>query len=89
LTNSYLFQNHSADIIKIVEMMQVEYRNNIAKNSSSIDSEPQAYSTIRGYLRLCLPVSIEANISSGLGKLKAQTAPLTAGPAVKVNLVAE
>lgn len=75
--NSYLFQNHSAEVTSLVETMQAEYRKAVSDNQkkpdTKITSRPQAYTAIRGYFRLCMPQSIEARISNTLQNLEADT----------------
>lgn len=70
--NSYLYAGNSSTIKHVVDTMQDEYRRKV--DPSAITSGPEAYHSIRGYLELCLPPTIEAKIDSAL-QASTATAP--------------
>ncbi|WP_143748317.1 hypothetical protein [Mesorhizobium carmichaelinearum] len=71
--NSYLYSGHSSTVHHVVSEMQAAYRSKVVP--SAITSEPEAYQSIRGYLELCLPPTIEAKIDEALSASKASTPP--------------
>ena len=71
--NSYLYSGHSSTVHHVVSEMQAAYRSKVVP--SAITSEPEAYQSIRGYLELCLPPTIEAKIDEALSASKASTTP--------------
>jgi hypothetical protein len=76
--NSYLFSGHSSTVHNVVEKMQVAYRAEVMSDPDAITSEPEAYLSIRNYLELCLPPTIEAKIEEKLAGVKATAAPPSA-----------
>ena len=81
--NSYLYSGNSSTVKHVVDTMQDEYRRKVAP--SAITSSAEAYHSIRGYLELCLPPTIEAKIDSAL---QASTATAGTGAAPTIALVA-
>ncbi len=73
--NSYLYSGHSSTVHHVVEELQAAYRAKVSP--SAITSAPEAYHSIRGYLELCLPPTIEAKIEEALSASKATTSPTT------------
>lgn len=69
--NSYLYSGHSSTVHHVVEEMQAAYRSEVT--AAAITSGPEAYHSIRGYLELCLPPTIEAKIDGALSASKATT----------------
>jgi len=63
----------ATDPSSVVSQMQAAYRSRVVP--SAITSEPEAYQSIRGYLALCLPPTIEAKIDEALSASKASTPP--------------
>jgi hypothetical protein len=76
--NSYLFSGHSSTVHNVVEKMQVAYRTQVMSDPAAITSEPEAYLSIRNYLELCLPPTIEAKIEEKLAGVKATVETPTA-----------
>lgn len=73
--NSYLYSGHSSTVHHVVEELQAAYRAKISP--SAVTSAPEAYHSIRGYLELCLPPTIEAKIEGALSASKATTSAPT------------
>lgn len=73
--DSYLFAQNPATVGQIVNKLQVAYRNDLATNKDKpgypINSEAAVYYHTRGYLSLCLPPTIEAQIEGLVAKAKA------------------
>jgi hypothetical protein len=67
-TDSYLYKTNPGTILHIVAELQRSYRDSTEKNKHLLVSHPAIYSQIRGYLRLCLPPTIESKIENALAK---------------------
>lgn len=74
-TDSYLYKTDSGVIYSIVSSLQAQYRDNAFNNKELINSFPESYGFIRGYLRLCMPPMIESKITTALAKAKAEPPP--------------
>jgi hypothetical protein len=72
-TDSYLYKTNPGTILHIVDELQTAYRANTEKNKSFLISRPAVYAQIRGYLRLCLPPTIESKIENALAKATADS----------------
>jgi hypothetical protein len=70
-TDSYLYKTNPGTILHIVAELQTAYRANTEKNKAFLISHPAVYAQIRGYLRLCLPPTIESKIENALAKATA------------------
>lgn len=83
-TDSYLYKTDTGVIYKAVEEMQLEYRTRADKDFRErpylFEIEPQAYGAIRGYLRLCMPPTIQSKMTSALANATAAAPPNTKGP---------
>lgn len=72
-TNSYLFQSQSSNVVNIVGELQRQYRDQAGRDHAAIrPSMSAAYARIRGYLRLCLPPTIEAEVTKLLARATAR-----------------
>jgi hypothetical protein len=67
-TDSYLYKTNPGTILHVVAELQRSYRDSTEKNKHLLVSQPAIYSQIRGYLRLCLPPTIESKIENALAK---------------------
>ncbi len=67
-TDSYLYKTNPGTILHIVDELQRAYRINTETNQGFLTSHPAVYAQIRGYLRLCLPPTIESKIENALAK---------------------
>lgn len=67
-TDSYLHKTNPGTILHIVSELQRTYRDSTEKNKQLLVSQPAIYSQIRGYLRLCMPPTIESKIENALAK---------------------
>lgn len=61
--NSYLMNTRPSTILGVVNKLQRAYQDQTAADRKKINSRPAAYSQIRGYLQLCMPVTIESHIN--------------------------
>jgi hypothetical protein len=77
--DSYLFSKHSSTVHSVVEKMQAAYRDEVMGSPDAITSEPEAYMSIRGYLELCSPPTIEAKIEEKLAGVEAKPADAGSG----------
>lgn len=87
-TDSYTFKSHSADVYTIVGKLQAEYRTQTKTFKTEINSEADTYHYIRGYLNICMPPSIEAQISQGISTLSASANAKSNGATVSLKLTA-
>jgi hypothetical protein len=69
--NSYLMNTRPSTILSVVSKLQNAYQDQTEKDKSRINSRPAAYAQIRGYLRLCMPVTIESQINERVVTSKA------------------
>lgn len=77
LADSYLFKLHPSTIQSIALKLQEAYRNASADKARAIDSPAVAYQHVRGYLTLCLPVTLEQKIDEYLAATSAaQNVPI-------------
>lgn len=68
--NSYLYGVSSTVVFSVVGKTQAKYRESLKALSAQAHSRPEAYAQIRGYLQLCMPPTIEAQVSSLLQSAK-------------------
>ncbi|MCA3625935.1 MAG: hypothetical protein IOC49_01725 [Methylobacterium sp.] len=61
--NSYLMNARPSTILGVVSKLQRAYQDQTAIDKEKITSRPAAYAQIRGYLQLCMPVTIESHIN--------------------------
>jgi hypothetical protein len=64
--NSYLINARPSTIFNVVSKLQREYQDLTERNKARLDSRPAAYAQIRGYLQLCMPVTIESQMNEHL-----------------------
>jgi hypothetical protein len=67
-TDSYLYKTNPGTILHVVAELQRSYRDSTEKHKHLLISQPAIYSQIRGYLRLCMPPTIESKIENALAK---------------------
>lgn len=85
VADSFLFQLPPATTRDFVSTTQAAYRSGIASEASSINNPSIAYSYIRGYLDLCLPVTIEGMLVDTISSTQA-TPGEAAGGQVGIEL---
>jgi hypothetical protein len=73
--DSYLFKLHPSTIQSIALKLQEAYRNATAEKAPTINSPAVAYQHVRGYLTLCLPVTLEQKIDEYLAATSAAQNP--------------
>jgi hypothetical protein len=74
---SFLYQLPPSTTYGFVKQMQQAYRDAIAQ--SSLGSSAAAYHAIQGYISLCLPPTIEANVTEHVATAKTVALPSAAG----------
>ena len=68
--STFLLSLESTTIYSVVKKQQIAYRQNLLVDADKnfnrpiVSSKPTAYYAIRGYLRLCLPENIEAEVNT-------------------------
>ena len=72
VANSYLFSLPPSTVTKNVKDAQFAYRGQTETDKLTISSAALAYARIRGYLALCFPQSIEAQIDANLAQTKGE-----------------
>jgi len=70
-TDSYLYQANSGSILHVVSELQKAYRNQSFAGRGMLVSVPDIYGQIRGYLKLCMPPTIESEIEKVIAKTTA------------------
>ncbi len=83
--DSYLFKADAGIVYNVVSSLQESYRNGVARNREQIDSRPASYSAIRGYLRLCMPPTIQSKITTTLARAVAEEADANTPPGTLQN----
>ncbi len=90
LTDSYLYKKDAGVVLTVVANLQAQYRDNVYKAYMDeepfvITNVPQSYSFIRGYLRLCMPPTIESKITEALAGATTAPPPKGSGPGTLGN----
>jgi hypothetical protein len=67
VAGTFLYELPPANTQRFVQKNMATYRGAVSENRSSLDSPAAAYSSIRGYLDLCLPVTIEGQLLDRIG----------------------
>lgn len=85
--DSYLYKTDTGVIYSVVEKLQTEYRKgayeDFKNNRNLYATDPQVYGSIRGYLRLCMPPTIQSKITTAIASAKAVQGSGTAPNAFK------
>jgi hypothetical protein len=71
LSKGYLLGARASTVLSTVEKMKAIYRDQASATQKQINSRPEVYSRIRGYLQLCMPQTIEAKMSETLASTTA------------------
>ncbi len=79
-TDSYLYKTNSGNILHVVAELQKAYRDQTAAHKDLLNSEPDVYAQIRGYLRLCMPPTIESKIEEVISASTSKPADTDTGP---------
>ena len=79
-TDSYLYKANSGSVLHVVAEMQKAYRDQTFSNREKLASQPDVYAQIRGYLRLCMPPTIESKIEEAIASTTAAPSPQRSGP---------
>jgi len=67
-TDSYLYQTNAGSILHVVSELQKAYRDQSYAHQDMLKSIPDVYGQIRGYLKLCMPPTIESEIEKVIAK---------------------
>ncbi len=84
--NGYLMNSSSKTISSIIIKLQDDYKKKVEQRKDTITSDPALFAVVRGYLRVCLPSTIETKIGEAIDKLevdstdKPKTAKTKAAP---------
>jgi hypothetical protein len=79
-TDSYLYKTNSGNILHVVAELQKAYRDQTAAHKELLTSEPEVYAQIRGYLRVCMPPTIESKIEEVISASTSKPADRGTGP---------
>lgn len=75
VAGTFLYELPPANTKKFVEKVMGAYKKKAADERHSIDSRASAYSAVRGYLNLCLPVTIEGQLIEHISDAVAEAKP--------------
>jgi len=87
LAGTYLFELPTTK--KFVDETRHAYRTGMVAERATITSAAVSYGFIRGYLNLCLPATIEAQLTDHIGGARAIAAPGPAGGDIAVRVVSD
>lgn len=82
-----LFSVEPSGIRKIVERAQARYRAEVERNPGLYNSRPAAFAAIQGYLALCLPAAIEAQINESVSLTDFRVAKTSSGAVPELTRV--
>jgi hypothetical protein len=85
LAGTYLYSLPPATTQGFVNKLQAAFRDGASANRASINSRTSAYYAIQRYLSLCLPPTIEAEITKQVNSTVAVGVPVGAGSLVSVQ----
>ena len=91
LADSYLYKKDAGVVLSVVASLQAQYRDNVHKaymedkDTIFVNNVPQSYSFVRGYLRLCMPPTIESKITEALAGATAAPPKAGSGPGTLGN----
>jgi hypothetical protein len=85
-TDSYLYKTKSGNILHVVSELQSAYRNQTFTNKILLVAEPDVYSHIRGYLKVCMPPTIESKIEEVVSASVSRPARADTGPGTNQNV---
>lgn len=87
VTGTYLYRLPPATTQGFVEKLQLAFRDAAAANRARINTPTAAYYLIQRYLDLCLPPTIEAEITKHIGSASAISVPAGGGSLFSVESV--
>lgn len=77
LADSYLYSVPLPTLFSTEEKMRKAYRDAAASQAARINSRATAYQSVRGYLALCFPQTIEAKMIGAVNSAAVTTTPAT------------
>ena len=86
-TGTYLYRLPPATTQGFVEKLQLAFRDGAAANRARINSPTTAYYVIQRYLSLCLPPTIEAEITRQISSTSAAPVPAGGGALFSISTV--
>ena len=78
-SGTYLYRLPPATTLGFVEKLQLAYRDAALRNRRVINSPTSAYYAVQRYLNLCLPPTIEAEITKQIASTRAFSVPTAGG----------
>jgi hypothetical protein len=73
VADSYLYAVPLPTLFSTEEKLRKAYRDKAATQAKDLNNQPAAYQSIRGYLSLCFPQTIESQIVGAVAAAKAET----------------
>jgi hypothetical protein len=86
VAGTFLYELPPANTRRFVEKTMAAYKNAASQHRQTINSRASAYSTMRGYLNLCLPVTIEGQLIDRISDTKAQSTVESTGTNIEIDV---
>lgn len=86
VAGTFLYDLPPANTQRFVQKTMGAYKDAAANHRQSISSRASAYSSIRGYLNLCLPVTIEGQLIDRISDMKAEPKVNSSGPNIEIDV---
>lgn len=86
VAGTFLYELPPANTRRFVEKTMAAYKNAVAEHRSTINSKASAYSAVRGYLNLCLPVTIEGLLIDRIADTKAKSTVDVTGTNIEIDV---
>lgn len=85
VAGTFLYELPPANTKKFVEKVMTAYKKKASDERGSINSRSSAYSAVRGYLNLCLPVTIEGQLIEHISDAVAEAKDDGSGTNIEVG----
>jgi hypothetical protein len=86
VAGTFLYDLPPANTQRFVQKTMGAYKDAAANHRQSIRSPASAYSSIRGYLDLCLPVTIEGQLIDRISDMKPESRVNSIGPNIEIDV---
>jgi hypothetical protein len=86
VAGTFLYDLPPANTMRFVQKTMGAYKGAVSNARPSINSPASAYGAVRGYLNLCLPVTIEGLLIDRISDTKAQAAADSTGTNIEVDV---
>lgn len=86
VAGTFLYELPPANTRRFVEKTMAAYKNAASDHRSTINSKASAYSAVRGYLNLCLPVTIEGLLIDRISDTKAKSTVDSTGTNIEIDV---